>query len=377
VLVGIVGAIALILTAQGRSPGSGQLAGSSRPPSKTALPSASAARFLPCDASLKTADAANLRAASAKLGAGVLCLAPGRYEGRLVLAVEGQTWRLGPDSVLAGSIQITGPGAAIEGGAVELAPGGPWGAGVTVEADDVRLENIRFRGGGLVISVVGRDRVRILGNDFAAQTGAAIFLWGESGGSDDALIEGNHIVQTMTSKVSPIGSRGNEATSHGGVQNSGATIRNNTIDQGAGDLGWFGIELKQSAGAIIEGNAIRGGQVLVSLPESDGAIVRGNTLDLGGSAYWGVEVPNANDVVIEGNTIIGSGPETRDAAIALNSGSLRTTVRGNNVRDVRTLFAVSGDGHIVTDNCLTNVGHEFEYRTDGGPNITFARNGAC
>ncbi len=307
----------------------------------------------------------------------MLCLAPGRYEGRFELVVAGQTWRLVADSVLAGSIQIRGRGAAIEGGAIELAPGGPWAAGVTVDADNVRLEDIHFKGGGLVISVVGRDRVRILGNDFAGQSGAAIFLWGEGGGSDDALIEGNHIVQTLTSKVSPIGSRGNEATTHGGVQNSRAIIRNNTIDQGGGDLGWFGIELKQSAGALIEGNTVRGGQVMVSLPESDRATVRGNTLDLSGSGYWGVEVPNANDVLIEGNTIIGSGPNSRDAAVALNSGSLRTTVRGNNVRDVRTLFAVSGDGHIVTDNCLTNVAHEFEYRNDGGPNITFARNGAC
>jgi hypothetical protein len=330
-----------------------------------------------CDASLKSADAAELRRASATLGARVLCLAAGRYEGRLELLVADQTWRLGPKSVLAGSVKIAGRGAAIEGGTIEIPSADPLSTGLTIDADDVDIENVSFKGGGNVISVNGRDRVRIVGNSFEGQTGTAIALWGEERGSDDALIQGNRIAQTSTLKASPIASRGNEGVLHGGIQNARPVIRDNVIDQGAGDLGWFGIELKQSAGALVERNNVRGGQVLVSLPESDGTIVRDNSLDLSGSAYWAIEIPNANDVLVEGNTIVGSGPASQDYAVALNSGSMRATVRGNQVRDVRTLFAVSGDGHMVTDNCLTNVTNIFEYRSSGGANITFARNGPC
>ena len=68
----------------------------------------------------------------------------------------------------------------------------------------------------------------------------------------------NTIVQTATIKVSPITSRGNEAMVTAASRTTGPIIRRNTIDQGAGDIGWFGIELKQSWGAVIERNTHQG-----------------------------------------------------------------------------------------------------------------------
>ena len=90
-----------------------------------------------------------------------------------------------------------------------------------------------------------------------------------------------------------------------------------------------------------------------------------------------MEVANAHDAIVENNTFIGDSATASDHAISLNSGSLRTQVRYNAARDIRTLFDVSGDYHTVTDNCLTNVANVYEYRSSGGPNITFARNGTC
>jgi hypothetical protein len=56
---------------------------------------------------------------------------------------------------------------------------------------------------------------------------------------------------------------------------------------------------------------------------------------------------------------------------------MRTRARYNTVTNIRTFFDVSGDSHIVTDNCLSGVAYEYEYRSSGGSNITFARNRPC
>ena len=115
----------------------------------------------------------------------------------------------------------------------------------------------------------------------------------------------------------------------------------------------------------------------MTVPETDNAVIRNNTFDLRGSPYWGIEIANAYDVIVERNTFIGGGTSAGDHAVSLNSGSLRTTARYNTVRDLRTFFDVSGDWHSVTDNCFSNVAYEYEYRSSGGSNIVFARNGAC
>jgi polygalacturonase len=321
--------------------------------------------------------AAAVHAARDAAGGGTVCFPAGTYTGSLTASVSGQTWLLDANARITGHVAITGANSTVRGGVLALSTGNRWAPGIAVRADGVTIRSVHFRGGGIGINVYGRDRVRILRNQFAGLSGPAIFLWGDTGGSDDALIDGNRIVQTTTNRVSPISSRGNDGTVHGGVQNARAVIRNNFIDQGPGDVGWFGIELKQTRGVRIEGNTVKGGHVLVSLPETDQAVIRGNTFDMRGATYWGIEVPNSNDGIIEQNTFIGGGPTAGDYAIALNSGSLRTTVRYNKVADTRTFFAVAGDGHVVTDNCLTNVAHEYEYRSAGGLNIRFARNRKC
>jgi parallel beta-helix repeat protein len=307
----------------------------------------------------------------------VVCLVAGTYTGNLSATVANQTWRLDPATRLTGTIYINGSGVRLLGGRIELPAANRWAASVAVWGNDVTVQGVTFRGGGVGVGVYGRDRTSIVSNDFAGHVGSAVSIWSEGLGADDTLISGNKIVQTATFQVSPITSRGNEGSLHGGIQNARTVIRNNTINQGSGDIGWFGIELKQSKGTLIEGNTLSGGYVLVSLPESDATTIRNNTFDMRGTPHWGVEVANAYDAIVENNTFIGGGTTAGDHAVSLNTGSLRTTARYNTVRDLRTFFDVSGNWHTVTDNCFTSVANEYEYRSSGGANITFARNGAC
>jgi hypothetical protein len=333
-----------------------------------------------CTRTVRGFTAAAVESARDRAGVGgTVCFPAGTYRGSLHASVRGQTWKLTYYAALTGAVYISAPSVKITGGSIVRPSGDRWTASVQIRADNVTVKGVRFRGGGTGVGVYGKDRARIASNSFRYLSGSAVAIWSEGVGADYTAITGNSIVQTRTYHVSPITSRGNEGGSHGGVQNYGTVITSNSINQGNGSLGWFGIELKQSRGAIIEHNTIKGGTVLISLPETDAARIRYNTFDLRGSAHWGVEVGNAYDAAIDRNTFIGDGKYGVDYAIILNSGSLRTLARYNHAANLRTFFGVAGDGHRVTDNCLKSVGHLQEFMLNGGPNIIFARNGtsAC
>lgn len=317
-----------------------------------------------------------IAAASADAGPGTLCIPDGRYLGSFTAAVAGQTWRLASGAVLAGPVSIEAPDVNITGGTVELPPDDPWAEGVTVDADRATVQGVTFRGGGLVVSVKGRDGTRILDNRFSGQSGTAIFIWGQGRGADDTLIQGNTIVQTATSKSSPISSRAADHVDEG-VVNRRITVRSNTIDQGNASTGWFGVELKLSPDAVIVDNDIRGGRVLVSLPDSDGAIVSGNQLDLRGSPTWGVEIASSNDVTVTDNTVTGDGSTSKDTAVSMNSGSLRAVIDANTATDLGTLVNLAGNDHLISNNCLVAVGRITAYRSSAGSAVRIIGNGPC
>ena len=104
--------------------------------------------------------------------------------------------------------------------------------------------------------------------------------------------------------------------------------------------------------------------------------MRDNEFDLAGSPHWGVEIASSDRVTVEANDFRGDGSD-KDSAISMNSGSSDATITDNMVAQVGTLVDLSGDGHRITGNCLDQVGHEYAYRSSGGGNIEFARNGAC
>jgi hypothetical protein len=133
------------------------------------------------------------------------------------------------------------------------------------------------------------------------------------------------------------------------------------MDQGTGSAGWFGIELKCHDGVTIEGNTLKNGQVLVSLPDTDNVMIKGNVFDLRGSPFWGVEVAKAMNVTVQGNTFIGDGQNGGDHAVSMNSGAKYTVVKNNTARDIRTLLDTTGDYITLTDNCITQVLRVTEY----------------
>ena len=250
-----------------------------------------------------------------------------------------------------------------------------WAPVISVNSDWVTVSDITFVGGGQVVSVFGRSQVTIARNVFTNQVGSAIALWDEGRGSSYVSIDANRITQTATSGTSPIIGRATE-TVPCPVFNDHNRFTNNVIDQGAGAIGWFGIELKCHSNTLIDGNTITGGQALISLPDSTTATISNNTFNMTGSAYWGIEIPHARNVTVKGNTFYGDGIAGGDHAVSINSNSYNTKVHLNTARDIRTLVDLGGDLTTITDNCLTNVARVTEYESSG-TNVTVARNGAC
>ena len=334
--------------------------------------------ILPCTRTVKSFTAAAVAAARDASGVnGTVCFPAGTYPGDLTASVAGQRWQLDDDAKLTGILQITAAHVTLFNGQIVRPVVDRWLASVQIRADYATIQSVLISGGGTGVGVYGKDYGRILSNRFTGLTGSAVSVWSEGVGADYTYIKSNQIDQTKTFQVSPITSRGNESGGHGGVQNYRTTIRGNIINQGAGNIGWFGIELKQSKGAVIEKNTMTGGIVLVSLPETDNALIRWNTFDLRGTAHWGIEVGNAYDATVTENTFIGDGRTGVDYALEMNTNPLRTIVTNNTASNIRTLVAIAGDYHQILDNCLTNVAYATEFMLNGGPHIVVKGNGPC
>jgi hypothetical protein len=272
-------------------------------------------------------------------------------------AASGSTLNLLGCSYTSPAINISKP-LTIIGPKVTFPTNNRWGDGVAISSDGVTLDRWTITGGGNVVSIFGRSNVRIANSSFGGQIGSAFSIWGEGRGSNNVVIEGNRVNPGNTYQVSPIMGRASEDCS---VHSLNLIIRNNFMDQGTGSAGWFGIELKCHDGVTIEGNTLKNGQVLVSLPDTDNVMIKGNVFDLRGSPFWGVEVAKAMNVTVQGNTFIGDGQNGGDHAVSMNSGAMYTVVKNNTARDIRTLLDTTGDYITLTDNCITQVLRVTEY----------------
>jgi hypothetical protein len=246
---------------------------------------------------------------------------------------------------------------------------------VHINADDVTIEAARFEGGGNTVQVYGRDRDKILNSSFSGMTETSIRVNGPS--ADDMLIQGNTITQRVNtgSGYSPIAGQG-----YGRGMNLRLTIRNNTIDQGPSGVAWFGVEVWDNVGLVIEGNLLKGSGALVSIPRSDGAIVRNNQFDMT-QAYWGIELADVDGAQIYGNTVWGNsasiGPDGR-AFVQMHPGggsANGNVVRNNTVRKYWALVNAAGSGHVITNNCLNEVTKVAAYSFTGP--VTMSGNGPC
>jgi parallel beta helix pectate lyase-like protein len=322
-----------------------------------------------CTRTVNGFNPAAVHAARDATGSGTICFPAGTYSGELTASVAGQTWWLDPNATLTGAIHVTAAKVTITGGQSQRGTGDPWSAGVEVRADDVTVARMRFVSGGIGVATYGRDRTTVRDSDFRGLSGGAFAIWGEGRGADDAVFEGNTVVQTLGHHVSPIGGRGSEGPGNPcPIVNRRTIIRNNVIDQGPQGIGWFGIELTCHEDGIIEGNDLRGGEVLISLPLNNRMIVRNNVLHLEGTPYWGVEIAKANDITVTRNRFTSSGP-TVDYAVAMNSESQRAMVTWNHVSNIKAVAI--GNGLTVTDNCVVNISLVVELP---GNAVTQARN---
>ena len=306
--------------------------------------------------------------ASGPLPAPVSCSTP--LSTHINNASAGSTLNLG-SCVYTSAIDIRKP-IRLYGGRYRL----PLGAtAIHINADDVTIESARFEGGGWTVKVYGRDRSRILNNSFTGMSETSISLNGPS--VDDMLIQGNTIVQTVRTDhgYSPISGEG-----YGRGMNHRLVVRNNTINQGPGGVAWFGIEVWDNIGLVIENNILSGSAVLVSIPRSDGAIVRNNRFDLT-QAFWGIELADVSDAQVYGNTAWGSGgsvgPDGR-GFVQMHPGCCtveRNTVRNNTVSKYWALVNAAGAGHTITNNCMTEVTKLYAYSFTGP--VTISGNGPC
>nr|MBI5455482.1 hypothetical protein [Candidatus Levybacteria bacterium] len=329
------------------------------------------AQALPCTTTVSGFDLTSINTARDKAGTGgVVCFPAGTYSGNLTASVMGQTWQFDSGAKLIGTINISSSGVSISGGTIQSQTTDRWAYTVSFNADDSVIKGVTFIGGGQVIGIFGKDRNKISNNTFNSQIGSAVSIWGQGVGADDNLIEGNTIIQTATYKVSPIMSRGSENET---VFNQRTIVRSNIIDQGPGDIGWFGIEFKDSPNSLIEGNTIKGGSVLVSFPDSNYCNVKNNTLDLRESPYWGVEIAKANNCSVVGNNFIGNN-NTTDAAVSMNTQPTGAFIDSNKANDIFVLTELSGSGHTITNNCLTNVKNVTTYTAT---TTTITANGPC
>jgi len=254
-----------------------------------------------------------------------------------------------------------------------------WAACVQILVSNVTLSNVTINGGGVGVHFHARQNVTLRNVRFSGYSGGPIWM---TGAVRNILIEGNTWTNTANVAGGFISGRGSEATNPCPTVGRYVTIRNNVGNQGS--RGWFGIELKCFEDVTIEGNSLKGGVALISLPDNNRVTVRNNTLDLRGSASYGVEVAKAHDVKVLNNTFIGDEPNPFDAvapyeqAISLNSGSLRTVATGNRANNLHLFFA-GPNYSTITDNCLQNVKHVHWYGTPSTSTISrnTATDGPC
>ena len=98
-------------------------------------------------------------------------------------------------------------------------------------------------------------------------------------------------------------------------------------------------------------------------------------------AFWGIELADVDDAQVYGNTVWGTsgsiGGESR-AFVQMHPGSgtaNRNTIRNNSITKYWAVVNAAGSGHVITNNCLTEVNHLYNYQFTGP--VTISGNGPC
>lgn len=244
---------------------------------------------------------------------------------------------------------------------------------VAIRSNDVTIDGAAFDGGGWTIRIFGVDRTKILRSTFRNMREVSIYVQGP--GADDTLIEGNTITQSVvtTHGYSPISGRGGAT---GGICcNTNLVIRGNTIDNGPSGVAWFGIEVWDNVGLVIEQNQTKGCGPHFSIPRSDGGVIRNNVFDHSCGQGWGGEIADDDNVQVVDNTFIGvASPAmtaTWSAFVQIHPGSGTSNgvqLLRNRASNYPALFnnppkattaGLTQTAVTAKDNCLQNVGRLF------------------
>jgi len=301
--------------------------------------------------------AADLQAAADAAPEGsALCLAPGRYEGPLVLRRRLAVW--GPPAAVIRSagtgstVEITGDGAALLGTTVDGSGGRHdlLDAAVRVEADDVRVEGVAVRNALFGLLVEQSNRVLLRGNEIEGDPdkvlgmrGDGIRLWEvrESRIEDNVLRDSRDVVIWYA---------------------PGNRITGNRVLRGR-----YGTHLMYSHGNRIEENRYVENVVGLFLMYSRDVAVRRNVLARsGGAAGVGLGAKEAGNLRVEENWFLGNtvgayldtSPLYRDdwnrfhrnvfrfsgTAVTFHGVVERNVFRENGFRDNRSQVTVEGRG---------------------------------
>ena len=223
-----------------------------------------------------------------------LCLAPGRYEGPLVLG-PAVTLRGPRDAVVVSrgrgtTVTLEGPGAALEGVSVE-GSGGRFDlldAAVRVAADDTRVENVAVRGALFGLLVQQASRVVLRGNEISGHPhkalglrGDGIRLWEVRG----STIERNRLADSRDLVV---------------WYSPGNRFAHNTVERGR-----YGAHFMYSHRNVVEDNRFVGNVVGIFVMYSRGLELRRNLLArASGAAGMGLGAKESGGLVVEQNAFL-------------------------------------------------------------------------
>lgn len=309
-------------------------------------------------------------------------LGAGTYANR-VFATPGETVVLDPKAVLTAPV-IAAPDVTIGGGRME---------GMVrlrkAVAHRATLKEAFVRGGLYGILNEQCDGMSLIDLDIDDPVESAIAVFGRNDdgvtgrGVSGGLVERVRAsIATGVTGKSVILLRGSEKAPFT-LQVRAYVFRDIVLDQGTRAEGHFGLEAARASGGRVERGTFMGGDVLISLPDSDGWVIDGATFDLT-TAWAAVEIANADDVVVENSIAVGNGA-ANSKLIYSNSTPQRFVGRRNRVTNVGALASTDGraapygpgSGHRLTDNCLTNVPKIVDGPSGSAVFAELARNGAC
>jgi nitrous oxidase accessory protein len=309
---------------------------------------------------------------------GALCLAPGEHHGPIVVArrvaLRGPRAARIRSEGTGSTIRVTAPGASLEGFTVD-GSGSRFehaDAAVRVEADDVRVADLRVEHALFGILAERARRVRILGNEIAGNPARTLGLRGD----------GIRLWEVRESEVSAnrvVGSRdvvawyapGNRFTDNeitGGryglhfMYSHDCHVADNRFDANV-----VGVFVMYSHGVVLERNDVRrsagAAGMGIGVKEAGAIAIRGNRLaDNTVGLYLDQSPLDPRDHNwIEGNLLA-----AHDRAIVFHGGAARNHFRGNVLRGNAQQVALEGGGDALAAEWRGNAFDDYRgYDLDG------------